>query len=87
MRTIMLDKLDARVLFLPQFEVTIDGGRNDEIRAVLQYVTSNVERKQKGGGEGCVSLCSLSKESSREENQTHRVTTTKFTTSRCIKLL
>ena len=43
MRTIMLDKLDARFLFLPQFEMTIDGGCNDEVRAVLYYV----ERKKK----------------------------------------
>ena len=29
----MLDKLDPRVLFLPQLEMTIDRGRNDEVRA------------------------------------------------------
>jgi hypothetical protein len=35
MRTIMLDELDAGVLFLPQLEMAIDRGRNDEVRAVL----------------------------------------------------
>jgi hypothetical protein len=35
MRTIMLDELDARLLFLPQLEMAIDRGRNDEVRAVF----------------------------------------------------
>jgi hypothetical protein len=30
----MLDKLDAHFLFLPQLEMTIDGRRNDKVRAV-----------------------------------------------------
>ena len=33
MRKIMLDELDARVLFLPQLEMAIDRSRNDEVRA------------------------------------------------------
>jgi hypothetical protein len=33
MRTIMLDELDARLLFLPQLEMAIDRGRNDKVRA------------------------------------------------------
>jgi hypothetical protein len=44
----MLDKLDARVLFLPQFEMTIDGGRDDEVRAVSCYI----ERKKWGARRG-----------------------------------
>ncbi len=32
---IMLDELDARILFLPQLEMAIDGRRNDKIRAVF----------------------------------------------------
>ena len=34
MRTIMLDKLYACVLFFPQLQVTIDRRRNDEVRTV-----------------------------------------------------
>jgi len=35
MRTIVLDELDARVLFLPQLEMAIERGRDDEVRAVF----------------------------------------------------
>ena len=36
MRAVVLDKLDARLLLLPQLEMAIDGRRDDEIRAVLR---------------------------------------------------
>ena len=32
-RAVMLDKLDARLLLLPQLEMAIDGSRDDEVRA------------------------------------------------------
>ena len=35
-RAVVLDKLDARFLFLPQFEMAIDGRRDDEVRAALR---------------------------------------------------
>jgi len=31
----MLDKLDARVLLLPQLQMTIDGRRDDKVRAAF----------------------------------------------------
>jgi hypothetical protein len=31
----MLDELDARILFLPQLEMAIDGRRDDKVRAVF----------------------------------------------------
>ena len=41
-RAVVLDKLDARLLLLPQLEMAIDGRRDDEIRAVV---------RSNGGGE------------------------------------
>ena len=34
-RAVVLDKLDARVLFLPQLQVAVDRRRDDEVRAVF----------------------------------------------------
>src|SRR5712671_4504328 len=75
-RAIMFDKLDPRLLLLPQLEVSIDRSRDDEVRAVhimAPTVTS---------GRGTVSLHSRPSRAT-----THRVTTTKLITSRCMKLL
>jgi hypothetical protein len=52
----MLDKLDARLLFLPQLEMAVDGRRDDEVRAVLS------ERR----GKHEPIYTALRKESSRE---------------------
>jgi hypothetical protein len=41
MRAIMLDKLDARVLFLPQLQVTINRRRDDEVRAAFRRPTNS----------------------------------------------
>ena len=35
MRAVVLDKLDPRVLFLPQLQVAVDRRRDDEVRAVF----------------------------------------------------
>lgn len=80
MRTIMLDELDARVLFLPQLEMAIDGGRDDEVRAV--FMLRSMGKRKRGERVG---NCKPILEQGRE--QTHRVTATKFITSRCMKLL
>ena len=43
-RAVVLDKLDARLLLLPQLEMAIDGRRDDEIRAA-----SRSNRGEDGG--------------------------------------
>jgi hypothetical protein len=35
-RAVVLDKLDSRLLLLPQLEVAIDGRRDEEVRAALR---------------------------------------------------
>lgn len=47
MRAVVLDKFDARFLFLPQLEMAIDGRRDDEVRAAL---------RSNGGGTGGMRL-------------------------------
>jgi hypothetical protein len=59
MRPIMLDELDARVLFLPQLEMAIDRGRNDEVRAV--FTLRRMEKKGGGGGENYKPILALRK--------------------------
>jgi hypothetical protein len=64
MRAIMLDEFDARILFLPQLEMAIDGGRNDEVRAV--FMLRRIGNKGRGEGR------TISLYSSCEESQTEK---------------
>ena len=64
MRAIMLDEFDAHVLFLPQFEMAIDRGRNDEVRAVFV-----LRRMGKKGRRNYKPI--LASQKSRAENRTY----------------
>ena len=76
-RAVVFDKLDARVLFLPQLEMSIDRRRDDKVCAVCSQM------------EGCGGGSTVNEPNTRvlRSEATHRVTTTKLITSRCMKLL